>query len=401
MGITLHNLGYVYERTRDAELLAALRRCLDLFNHTVAPEPDGAWMGATNFCPRTPDDWSKPQFGAGIAMLVGRAWMSPRPAGSAVELRAAEQATAELLRPLARSAFDNPGEQVLLDAADIAFLVWRQYASTPLRASLPALSTEPFTRTFGEEFMCVRRASYYAFLSCGGPMEDWQKPQRPEDARKQFPRNGGGLSMFWTPAFGTSILAKNWSAYAANTILALGSTGGADWEDYWSVAAEFNAGSAEARVRSALLHTAVKIDRRVRFLDDAVRCDVLLDVAADARADVLRECFPFPSDKPRALQVSLLDESGRPVANRAAAAVQFSNGSDEVHLLVFDQPRRCEVGIEETTDNYGKARRHGRILAEFAPPVSGRITARWLLHSAPAAQVALTIAAANKRLQAE
>ena len=39
-------------------MLEALRRCYGLFNHTIAPEPDGTWLGSSGYCHRTPGDWT-------------------------------------------------------------------------------------------------------------------------------------------------------------------------------------------------------------------------------------------------------------------------------------------------------------------------------------------------------
>ena len=69
-GITLHHLAGLYHQLHDPAVLKSIRRCYDLFNHTVAPEPDGAWLGASDFCCRTPGDWTRPQFGAGLTTMA-------------------------------------------------------------------------------------------------------------------------------------------------------------------------------------------------------------------------------------------------------------------------------------------------------------------------------------------
>ncbi len=413
VGITLHNLGYVYEETHDPDLKDALRKCLDLFNHTVAPEPDGTWQCTTSFCTRTPDGWSVPQWGAGIGMLAGqfteaaplvsRAGWSLPSVTSAIALRDAERRTTDMLIYLDRQAFRNPslGEAVLSDASSIAFLVWRRFAEAPLQGELPMVASSSFTRVFGDEFMCVRRPGYYTFIYAGKPMADWQKPQRPSDPHKQFPRNGGGLCLFWTPGFGSSLVAKNWSTYAAQTIIAeRGDT--AVWEDYWSVRSQFDAAGAKATITSTLLNQPVGIERRVQFFDDAVRLDLTLDVQAPPNATAVWECFPYPLDKPRPLSVRLLDEHGNSVQDRPASAICFDAGGTEAHVIVFAKPRRCSVGTDDSIVHYNKPRRHGRVLAEIPRALSvGQTQVRWMMLSTPISRVAQTISQSLQRLNAD
>ena len=83
-----------------------------------------------------------------------------------------------------------------------------------------------FTRTFGDELIAVKRPSYYAAVFVGKPAGssalsnklDFQKPESAGESfggtvseRKITPYLGGGLSLFWTPAYGTSLLATNWA----------------------------------------------------------------------------------------------------------------------------------------------------------------------------------------------
>ncbi len=394
-GISLHNLGWVLRRTNDPNLKDALRSAYTLFNHTVAPEPspNGAtWIGATSFCSRTPNDWSKPQFTAGVCMvsgeiaeaspLIGHAWLSQAPPIDAAMLRFAEQQTTSMLASLDRQAFSKLTERVLTDAGDIGFAAWQTFADNPLRARLPMLESESFTRVFGDEFMCVRRPSYYAFIYAGSPMAEWQKVHREANARKQYPRNGGGLCMFWSPAFGTSLVSKNWSAYASQCVIAERDRGAgdADWEDYWSVQPEFDADRALATISSTILNQPMHVRRTVMFLEDAVRCDVRLTIDSRPNAAIVWECFPYSLEKARPMHVALLNDKGEVVSNGPASGILFSEGGASAHLVAFAQPRVCDVGVEDTTDNYGGARRHGRVLAEI-PDASqpGQTRVRWLM----------------------
>lgn len=413
-GIGLHNLGWVQRRTNDPKLLDALRQTYNLFNHTVAPEaaPNTAvWMGSTAFGSRTPNDWNRPQWTAGVNMmcgeiaeaapLIGRAWMSQAPPIDAAMLRFAEQQTTSMLTNLDRQAFEQIGERTLTDAGDIGFASWQAFAERPLHGRLPVLESNSFTRVFADEFMCVRRPSYYTFIYTGKPMADWQRQSRELNTRRQYPRNGGGLCMFWSPGMGSSLLAKNWSAYASQCIIAERdrATGDGDWEDYWSVRPDFDADDSRATVRSAILNQPMQVERTLNFLHDAVRCDVRLTIDSKPNAAAVWECFPFALEKADPMHVALMNDKGEVVANGPASAIIFRNGGGFAHLIVFAQPRVCDVGEESTTDNYDGARRHGRVLAQLPNALeAGESRVKWMmLPTSGDAKVA--IAEALKRLR--
>jgi hypothetical protein len=256
-----------------------------------------------------------------------------------------------------------------------------------------------FTRVYGDEFMCVRRAGYYTFIYAGRPMPEWHKLRRTTDAQRQFPRTGGGVCLFWTPGFGSSIVAKNWSACASQAVIAQRADG-ADWEDYWSVRSAFDAAAGTARITSAMLNQPVKISRDVRFLNDAVHMDLALQVEMPPRATAIFESFPYPLDKPRPLRVRLLDEHGHSVQDRPASAICFDDGGPECHVIVFDRPRLCEVRTDRSTDLYNQQREHGCVLAQIPGALDvGPARARWIMRACPTAEVPQVVVAAIARLR--
>jgi hypothetical protein len=58
----------------------------------------------------------------------------------------------------------------------------------------------------------------------------------------------------------------------------------------------------------------------------------------------------------------------------------------QAHLVVFDQPRQCSVGTVKSTDDYGRPREHGRVLAALpAHCKPGAVHhARWSIAAVPA-----------------
>ncbi len=412
-GITLHNLAWLYKQTKDATLLEAIERCVDLFNHTIAPQADGTLLGVSSFCTRTPGNWTQPQYGGGVAMLADvlpeatpladRVWPTERTLKQdLVSRRSVEQAVGVRLNYLDDAVLKNADSvQSIGFGPEIQFAIWEHFGAVPRKGELPMVAERDFTRNFGDEFFCVRRPSYYTFIYAGKPDPEWRKTERPTDARKQHARNGGGLCMFWSPLFGSSVMAQNWSAYAAQTIIAerdsvgggCAGGGGADWEDYWSVSNTFDAERGEATVKGTLRDQPIDFERKYRFLRDRVVCEVTVGAAKACEYKAMWECFPFPSDPKVGLKVSLVDEEGRPVTNRPASAIVFRNGSIEAHVIVFAKPRRCEVGADRSVDHYEKTHEYGRVLAELP----GRWTAgqrekvKWTMLAVTADQVAAAV----------
>jgi len=378
VGMSLHNLAWIHGQTKDALLLASMRKVFTLFNHTIAPEPDESLLGASNFSHRTPGDWTNPQYGAGVAMLAGtlpeaavlqgRAWMSVVPPANATELRAQEQQVLGTMKFLDFNAFKNPniGPTVIAHGPEIHFLAWQHFVERADRVPLPVMQETRFTRDFGKEFLCVRRPAYYTFLYTGRPQSEPNKEYRPQEATKQHQRNGGGLSMFWSPKFGSSLLAKNWSAYAANCIIAE-SDHRTDWEDYWSVTSAFDTEAGKATINCRLRDQPMAITREYQFDDGGVECRLTIKAEAELSFKAMVESFPYPLDKHEPLTVTVMDDQGRAIQDGPARAILFSTAAAEAHLIVFSEPRECIAGVDHSIDVYGKSHEHGRVLTSLPP----------------------------------
>jgi hypothetical protein len=211
--------------------------------------------------------------------------------------------------------------------------------------------------------------------------------------------------MFWSPTFGTSLLSQNWSAYAAQTIIAergepAGDAANADWEDYWSISSRFDEAKAEAVINGRLRGQHVEFQRCHSFRPEGVDCSVKLSAQEPAIFAAMWECFPYSLATGDRLEVTPVDNQGTPVNNRPASAVVFRNRSAEAHVIVFAQPRRCLIGEGQTTDNYGQVRKFGRVLAELpASWENGQThTVRWCIMAVPVNQVGAAIQSAITRL---
>jgi hypothetical protein len=103
------------------------------------------------------------------------------------------------------------------------------------------------------------------------------------------------------------------------------------------------------------------------------------------------------------MRVSLLDSQGlSAIDGGLASAIQFDAGGSEVHLVVFDKPRRCRVRLERTVDHYQQQREHGSVLAEIPGfPTASESRVRWMITSTARSSVAQRISQSILSLQSK
>lgn len=402
-GLTGVHLAEIYNHNPDPRILKALDRAYTLFNHTVVPQPGGHWQGASSFCCRTPGTWTGAQGGGGHNMMgddlassglwMGRAWLYyPVPQ---------QDKAAEALREIRRREFPRhfqvyapdtlrrqPEHRRRTENAYGKYTEWRYYASTPKTAPLPAVAEQQFTRNFGDEFFALRRKRWYGLIYTGVTWPRWRGEA--DDLNKQFPTNGD-LCLFWSPGFGTSVLGRNYSAYSAMSLVARrGNTTVRD--DYFELKHTWQDDPAELTVTGKMQELPVRFARRYRVDDDALRVELTVEADKPVTLESFVECFPFgPTrppitgrqsmidklvevvdlpdepgrpDKPVPMVVTPVDAAGAPVERGPAEAVVFSvKGLEEVHVLVFDEPRPVDVGLHHSVDAYKNKRTWGRVLA--------------------------------------
>lgn len=375
-GITTHYLAEFYHASKDPAILESLRQCFHFFNHTVAPEPEGKWLGSSGYCHRTPGDWSSPQYGAGLGVMAKHLpeagvrypnsppWAHTPPVTDAASRTAAEEMMRRVLSYYPDDFYrrEKANTSRGSGAFDIAFANWRYYSDKALPGVLPCQEKDSFTRNFGDEFFCVKRPGYYAFLYGGVRFGLWQSGTRPKVYNHQFPHNDG-LALVWSPQFGSSLLTKNWGAAQANTLLAELADGRIEWPWYWDTKSSFDTEAATATLTGRLNETKLTYERVYRFAEDHISCTLTLKSEEPLTLKRLSECLPFPLKDIKALEVKLLDAAGQPAA--AGAPVQgfyFTNDSGQGHLVVLEQPLAVDVGQDHSKDHYGGEHDYGRVL---------------------------------------
>jgi hypothetical protein len=413
-GILLHNFGWIAEDAGHAALKNALCESYELLNHTMALEPDGSWLGTSSFAHRTSTSWTAPGWGGGVAImgddcpdagvLVGHTWLPWPIPRNATELADAQEQMVAMMDYHDISAYDDPsiGLNRLIEAPMIFFAAWEHFLDEPMPGQLPMKANNHFTRKFGSEFFCVRRQKYYAYLYCGKTLAAWREASKPTDPNVQYPRNGGGLSMFWSPKFGSSIIAENWSAYSSNSIIAtLGDQ--TFFEDYWRVDGALQQALGRATIDGELNDERMSVRRQLKFLEDRITCETRLQPSQAVQYSRLSECFPYSLDKPDAITVTLHNANGQQVSgnNVMASAIVFRTTVNEVHVIAFNHPRRCDVGVNTSTDAYNQQRECGRVLTDLPPNWNAnqvRIV-KWAMKAVKPNQVQQTITQLVQSLQ--
>lgn len=379
-GITGHSLSELYHHSGDAEVLEAQRKSYNLFNHTIAPEPNGTWLGSSGYCHRTPGDWVSPQYGAGLGPMSDNlteaglrypghgTWAYAEPFTDEKGRKEAEEQLAKVLKYYGADwfALEPANYGRALGAFDISFANWRIFENKYLPGKLPCVAEERFARNFGDEFLCVRRPKYYAFLYGGVSYQQWQVGSRPQDYTEQYPHNDG-LCIFWSPEFGSSLLTKNWGAARANTLLVKMGEGRVLWPWYLDVKSRLDAEQGSATLTGTIHDTPLSYERAYRFLDDGIECILTVKAATDFRCESVAECIPYPlEDLKPGMKVTLADAAGKEVLSGGAAReIRFRNAEGNGHTVALAEPRMVELGQEESVDHYGGKHVYGRALVQL------------------------------------
>jgi hypothetical protein len=371
-GHSLASLAVGYRITGDPLMLEMARRSYELFDHTVAPEPDGKLLGASSFAARTPGDWNLVQGDSGFSTLGDILPQAGRQAGvryskppaTEEELR---EAAAKLSAETRFFGYLPHNFRRNFDGFGVAgeFELYRYHCRKPLSGQVPAVSAKPFVKAFGDEFYFVRRPAYYAAFYAGH-----HKVPGNRSPLKQG-EHTGGLMLFWSPGFGTSVRGMNWNAYSANSLLATASDGNTSREDHPSVRAVLKQNPDRLLITGQLYNLPIQFSREYEFLNDRLGVTLTLKATAPVRLASFVECFPYPSpqtkSKPDPITVQTPDGNILDANARDTASVALRNNSSECHWLVFAEKRRCQAATTESLTHYEDRVRAGSL--QVAIPV--------------------------------
>ncbi len=287
-GMTHWHMAVYARKSNNPRMIEALKKSYNLFHHTVAPEPDGSMLGASNYGHRTAGSFVQEQWGGGRGILDG-----VLPEVALWALKMSDEQKSKVEKETASSLSRNLDAPRKPESPGASYPRYLYFEEPKGGAAWPATEGKSFTRNLGGELIAVKRPAYYTAVYVGKPApdkhyisgkENFRLPY-PDDAesksgevnaRKVTPYLGGGLSLFWTPSYGSSILAMNWAPTAHHGLIATQADGKRYWEDYFSSSYKLSADNSELVVTGRIENQPVSYVRRYTFLDDRIEVSVTL-----------------------------------------------------------------------------------------------------------------------------
>ncbi|MCX6117307.1 MAG: hypothetical protein NT027_07185 [Proteobacteria bacterium] len=306
------------------------------FSYTVAPEPNSASniLGGFNFNHRVGAGFHNEQFGGARGIALDIPEVSAWTANSLLPTGKAQQKVPSL-------ANYSPGKSQRLDLGVPRFISY-QYMTEATPAKFPATLPGSFTLDVqdAKQLIAVKRPGYFTSFYVGRPVVyplhiasindpkhrlAWKDNGESTGAAIGDPHYwsaayvGGGMSLFWTPEFGSSVLAGNWTPLAHHGLVAVdGMTGVRSWEDYFSTSYQLAADKSSlvttgkleakpcvfAKTPQELCSGMENFSyvRAYRFLDDTINVSTTISAAANAVAtqgSTLFENIPLAGGKPK------------------------------------------------------------------------------------------------------
>lgn len=365
-GMTHWHMAVYVKQSGDMEHLEALRKSYRFFNHTVAPEPDGAAvLGGFNFNHRIGQGAFSEQYGGGKGIVDDLAPEVALYRREPEEPEVAQQEALEsILTSIRRQRF--AGEF----GGGLTFARYKYWTDEPdLSGVWPAKEEEPYIRNIAEELIAAKRPAYYCAAYVGRPAGEFYIRRRaqfreplasgveedggPADIRTVTPFLGGGLSLFWTPDYGTALMGTNWSPFARHGLVAVTQEGKRFWEEYHAARWELDEEAGTLTIRGRVEDTPVAYVRTYTFGDEALEVELALTADETVRFRDFVENLPVAAgrNKQRGAEISPSEgEDGRVEA--AAFAIRDEDGAGvDVEL---DEPRSARVWQRGMVGQWGR-----------------------------------------------
>jgi len=388
-GMQHYHMALYYRLSKDPVMLEAIRKSYSFYNHTAAPEPDGRAFGGFNYSHRTPQGFDGEQYSGARGMLGD---VLPEVALWAKKPDTPEQA-AEARKKL-ETQFNKPLPEAKGMVSD-AFEWWPEKLAP---AVWPA-EEKPFIRDIGGELIAVKRPGYYLAIYTGKPVKgDSVKndfyvkarkvfhaplPERAEDAggdawklyytpvHPASPLLGGGLTLFWTPAYGSSVFAGNCSPLVHHGLVATDKDGKRWWEDYFDRSHTLDAKAGELVCTGKIEGLPLRYKRTYRFEPNEVQVTLALTAEKDLQLSDLVENIPLAAGdmKKNGAEISVPGEQLVTVpptepnadkirlgkANAAAFKVTDKQGAGlEVQLDAPRELRICRSGMKSRANQINR-----------------------------------------------
>lgn len=404
--MTTYQLGMLYTLSKDPKLLESLRRDWRFIVHQVLREPDGTRVGPSDFSSRTPTAFVDHQWGEPVRWmqsLIPEAGAFAATSGKSLDESARRERLIRTVNNFNRWKEERQLNRVARGwVGSYATHLWRVADRKPLPGVLPIDEVGSFSRSFGNEFFCIKRPKYYAIVNAVQPVPSWMNPL----FGGYLGFTGGAISGFWTPEHGACLLGRMPNAYGvpadawqtrwfANTIVGIREDGKAFTTGVSIPTARFDEKTGGLEVSGECRGAAILYVRRFEFADDRLQVRVSLRNSGRVKhvwmgmgrhhlagAKEFHELFPylekgevrwFGSDG------ALLQPSEGKVA--AAQGVQFAGERGGVYL-VFERP--FDVALHDATCGIGRGKKV-RVFSIAIPaePLARKDDKRYTVFSVP------------------
>lgn len=375
LGACLQAVYYRYSRDESAK--DGLRILYNFFNHTVAPEPDGYVWGANNFAHRTKYAWQHPQYDAGRLLMAGElpeagVWKMDQDLSNPDLVKKAEETIRAWIHKTPDDAWfagNNGGIGGAVYAGP--FFQYLFYPERILPGKLPVLQSDRFDKNFNDEFIAIRRPTYYALTYVGHTADEWTRPRHKMARDAMVQRSGGGLSLFWTPDYGNGIVSMNYSALA-NHMVRADMEGTVEheyrgekhtspkclWPDYFALRHTYDAEKRALVATTRMMDLPVALRRTTLYEEDGVRQELEAAFEGDVRVLRLVENIPLLQNK-EGVRYRFRSADGvwddAPGARRGAAWVGDGKGNGV--LFEFEEPVTLALGPEANQKWYNETQR--------------------------------------------
>ncbi|HCD33529.1 MAG TPA: hypothetical protein DER01_14060, partial [Phycisphaerales bacterium] len=341
IGMTHWHEAVYYQMSKDPTILDALRESYGFFNKTVAPEPNGKKvLAGFNFNHRIGSGFYFEQWGGAKGILddvlpeVGT-WsrFSPR------DQQAKDKASQSIAKTLSK-----PGQS---RASNLTTMRYLYYTESPDQSLLfPAESKTSFIDNHNDELISVRQGDYYTVIYVGHPApsnhyisqrENFRLPfandaeNKPGqvNVRKATPYVGGGMSLFWTPQFGTAIMSTNWSPVYRHGLVAQQDDLKRYWEDYFANSFKLDKNAKTLAITGKIEKQPLSYTRTYHFGKDGMQVQLEIKAKKAVQLKQLIEVFPFPTSSVKAngMTVTAGDQTtGSTITNQLTFMDEQGNG---------------------------------------------------------------------------
>lgn len=316
-------LGSLYLHTRDSRLRDSLERSWELRAHLTLPEPDGSLFSPTHFATRTPFTLSGPIW-PDAALLSGYFDRAsdhllrvaevhmPIPWGvySQESLEGVIEHWSTRNLPWEAMVGCRPGSGFFIGAY-LAKLADKEMPRN--RVPLPVEEGRSFLRNFNDEFIIVNRPTYHLII--------YTSPRTGEFWARRV-MQGGGLSAFWTPEFGSAVLGVSDGPWFNHAITGYLEDGNVFSSSFTNQSFTLSEDEMEMTVKGAIRGTPLSYIRHYRFDDEALRITLTLTADRDFLSREIFEVIPY-LEKDN-LQVTALNGRGQWVPLSAEVSLKSS-----------------------------------------------------------------------------